>query len=287
MNKALLLINLLFCPISTLYHVSEATAKVSASSEQVEINAFSCTYNSETKKYDCVVEGTNNTGSYMFLSSLTMNIGSNSYKPIRDDSVFFTYSLVKPDDLFKVKYQTIQYVQQEEATFEPAIFGGTLVDELVFVKDIDYTAHFFDYDYSSSIYSCRFDLQFSGNLKTKRNKDGVDYIIYYSMMSLVKYSDDYYYIYCRYDYHRNNTIITSVFYDKEINADEIEFENVLVYEIGEQMITNSSGLLGGAELFIKLVIGVFVAIAAIGIVIGSIFGFRFLIKTRKKKSLEN
>ena len=43
------------------FAVPKPSSKAIAASEEVEITSFDCTYNSETSKYDCLVECVNST----------------------------------------------------------------------------------------------------------------------------------------------------------------------------------------------------------------------------------
>ena len=82
------------------FAVPKPSAKAIAASEEVNITSFDCTYNSETSKYDCLVEGVNSTEKYMVLSELKMAANNGNYLPVKTDSPFFTSVLVKPGETF-------------------------------------------------------------------------------------------------------------------------------------------------------------------------------------------
>ena len=78
--------------LSLCFVVPKPSSKAIAASEKVNITSYDCTYNSETGKYDCEVEGINSTDNYMRSLRLVAVDDFKIYLPLEDDNIFVNLS---------------------------------------------------------------------------------------------------------------------------------------------------------------------------------------------------
>ena len=274
MRKLLLLSCLLLTSLPILLPTIKLAVKASASSDQVNITSFDCTYNSETGKYDCEVEGINSTDNYMRSLSLVTVDNFKSYSPLEDDNIFVN-SLVMPGEYFIMKYQAERNIEQDIAYFEPVFFGGTINERMILEKDIEYKAHSISHDVAESEYWCYYDLQF--------NKDLINGWSYNSLRLFLNYDGVDYCVACEY-YKKPNKIITAkLVYKEEIDTDKITISNALFYVI-EDSTTKEFDLYDGLGMTL-LILGIMAAtgIAMPIIAIPTFFIVRGINRRRKKQ----
>lgn len=209
------------------FAVPKPSSKAIAASEEVNITSFDCTYNSETSKYDCLVEGVNNTEKYMVLSELKMIANSNDYFPIKTDNPFFTSLLIKPGESFEAKYETTLENSINDVRFYPSLAIGE-INDAIFVKCNKYEI---EKDKNSTLYCANFYYEFDRNIYLNGVEGDRRYYYEYRTISFLKYDSLDYCVTSRYvETFDEETIISLVVLDQQIEASEISFENVILVE---------------------------------------------------------
>ena len=260
--------------LSLCFVVPKPSSKAIAASEEVNITSFDCTYNSETGKYDCEVEGINSTDNYMRSLSLVTVDNFKSYSPLEDDNIFVN-SLVMPGEYFIMNYQAERNIEQDIAYFEPVFFGGTINERMILEKDIEYKAHSISHDVAESEYWCYYDLQF--------NKDLINGWSYNSLRLFLNYDGVDYCVACEYHKKPNKIITAKLVYKEEIDTDKITISNALFYVI-EDSTTKEFDLYDGLGMTL-LILGIMAAtgIAMPIIAIPTFFIVRGINRRRKKQ----
>lgn len=268
--------------LSLCFAVPKPSSKAIAASGKVNITSYDCTYNSETGKYDCEVEGINSTDNYMHSLLLVAVDNFKSYSPLEDDNIFVD-SLVMPGESFIMKYQAERNIEQDIAYFEPVFFGGTINEQMILEKDIEYKAHSISHNVAESEYWCYYDLQFNNDLVSKWSENGLQHIIYYSLRLFLNYDGVDYCVACEH-YNKSNKIITAkLVYKEEIDTDKITISNALLYVVGD-LTTKESSLYDGLGMTL-LILGIMAAtgIAIPIIAIPTFFIVRGIKRSRKKQ----
>lgn len=209
------------------FAVPKPSSKVIAASEEVEITSFDCTYNSETSKYDCLVEGINSTEKYMVLSELKMAANNDNYLPVKTDSPFFTSILVKPGESFEVKYETESESNIDNVRLFPS-FVTWEVNDIDFVELVRYESAKTIKEFAS--FTC-FYLKFNNVLSENRFVNNEDCYFDYRAINFITYGGINYCIRSNYvltDY--SETVEVYIGADQQIDASEIGFENVIIVE---------------------------------------------------------
>lgn len=225
MRKLLLLSCLLLASLPILLPTIKPVVKASASSDQVNITSFDCAYNSETSKYDCLVEGVNSTEKYMVLSELKMIANSNDYFPIKTDNPFFTSLLIKPGESFEAKYETTLENSINDVRFYPSLVMGEISDA-IFVKCSDFEIK---KSKNTELYIASFYYEFDRKIYLHGVEGDRRYYYEFRTISFLKYASLDYCVTSRYvETLDEETIISLVALDQQIEASEISFENVIL-----------------------------------------------------------
>ncbi len=228
MNRVILNVSLLFCSLLvSCSSISKSLANTMAASEEVEITSFDCTYNSETSKYDCLVEGINSTEKYMVLSELKMAANNDNYLPVKTDSPFFTSILVKPGESFEVKYEAESESNIDNVRLFPS-FVTWEVNDIDFVELVRYESAKTIKEFAS--FTC-FYLKFNNVLSENRFVNNEDCYFDYRAINFITYGGINYCIRSNYvltDY--SETVEVYIGADQQIDASEIGFENVIIVE---------------------------------------------------------
>ncbi len=227
MRKILLLPCLLLTSLPILLPTIKPAVKASASSDQVDITSFDCAYNSETSKYDCLVEGVNSTEKYMVLSELKMIANSTDYFPIKTDNPFFTSLLIKPGESFEAKYETTLENSINDVRFYPSLVMGE-INDAIFVKCSDFEIR---KSKTTELYVASFYYEFDRKIYLHGVEGDRRYYYEFRTISFLKYDSLDYCVTSRYvETLDEETIISLVALDQQIEASEISFENVILVE---------------------------------------------------------
>ena len=209
------------------FAVPKQSSKAIAASEEVNITSFDCTYNSETSKYDCLVEGVNNTEKYMVLSELKMIANSNDYFPIKTDNPFFTSLLIKPGESFEAKYETTLENSVSGVRFYPSYVTWD-VNDIDFVRLVRYENEQATAKFASVI--C-FYLEFDDVLRPNRFVNNEDCYFDFRAINFITYNGTNHCVCSNYvaaDY--SEVVEVCICSDQTINASEINFEDVIIVE---------------------------------------------------------
>ena len=213
--------------LSLCFAVPKSSAKAIAASEEVNITSFDCTYNSETSKYDCLVEGVNSTEKYMVLSELKMAANNDNYMPVKTDSPFFTSVLVKPGESFEVKYETTLENSISDVHFYPSLVMGE-INDAIFVKCSDFEIK---KSKNTELYIASFYYEFDRKIYFHGVEGDRRYYYEFRTISFLKYDSLDYCVTSRYvETFDEEMIISLVALDQQIETSEISFENVILVE---------------------------------------------------------